>query len=76
MLRRRRRETKRGMEREVPTTPMQWRRLLAYLSSYKLRLLAATVGLFSHQLGQLPPDLRRVRLGPENHCGGAQHHIG
>ena len=45
MLRRRRRETKRGMEREVPTTPMQWRRLLAYLSSYKLRLLAATVGL-------------------------------
>ena len=32
--------------RDVPTTPMQWRRLLSYLTAYKLRLLLATIGLF------------------------------
>jgi len=33
-------------KRDVPATPMQWRRLLAYLTAYKLRLLVATIGLF------------------------------
>ena len=32
-------------KREVPATNMQWRRLLAYLANYKLRLLLATIGL-------------------------------
>ena len=32
-------------KREVPATKMQWRRLLAYLANYKLRLLLATIGL-------------------------------
>lgn len=31
--------------REVPDAPLQWRRLLAYLSPYKLRLLLASVGV-------------------------------
>ncbi len=45
MLRRRSRARQGQDDREVPATPMQWRRLLAYLAGYKLRLLAATVGL-------------------------------
>ena len=35
-----------GEKRDVPATPMQWRRLLAYLTAYKLRLFVATIGLF------------------------------
>ena len=35
-----------GEGRDEPAAPMQWRRLLAYLTSYKLRLLLATIGLF------------------------------
>ncbi len=31
--------------REVPDTPMQWRRVLAYLSPYKLRLFVAIIGV-------------------------------
>ncbi len=31
--------------RDAPATPMQWRRLLSYLTAYKLRLLLSTVGL-------------------------------
>ena len=31
--------------RDIPATKMQWRRLLAYLRAYKLRLLLAAVGL-------------------------------
>lgn len=31
--------------RDVPATKMQWRRLLGYLLSHKLRLLLATIGL-------------------------------
>ena len=32
-------------QRDIPATKMQWRRLLAYLGPYKLRLLLAAVGL-------------------------------
>ena len=35
-----------GEKRDVPATPMQWRRLLAYLAAYKLRLFLSTIGLF------------------------------
>ncbi len=35
-----------GEKRDVPATPMQWRRLLAYLTAYKLRLFLSTIGLF------------------------------
>lgn len=45
MMRMRARRPKYRDDREVPATPMQWRRLLSYLASYKLRLLAASVGL-------------------------------
>ncbi|MCY4070145.1 MAG: ABC transporter ATP-binding protein [Chloroflexi bacterium] len=31
--------------REIPDAPLQWRRLLAYLSPYKLRLLIASIGV-------------------------------
>ena len=34
-----------GEKRDVPVAPMQWRRLLSYLSAYKLRLLLSTIGL-------------------------------
>ncbi len=37
----------RAKDRDVPTTPMQWRRLLAYLARYKLRLLLATIGMLA-----------------------------
>ncbi|MCY4466468.1 MAG: ABC transporter transmembrane domain-containing protein [Chloroflexi bacterium] len=46
MMRMRTRGGKRQQEREVPATPMQWWRLLSYLAGYKLRLLAASIGLF------------------------------
>ena len=45
MMRMRARRPKYRNDREVPAAPMQWRRLLSYLASYKLRLLAASVGL-------------------------------
>lgn len=45
MMRMRTRGAKSQEDREVPVAPMQWRRLLAYLASYKLRLFAATIGL-------------------------------
>ncbi len=45
MMRMRTRGSKRQKNREVPAVPMQWRRLLSYLAGYKLRLLAATIGL-------------------------------
>ncbi|MCY4147130.1 MAG: ABC transporter transmembrane domain-containing protein, partial [Chloroflexi bacterium] len=45
MMRMRTRRDKSLDSRETPVSPMQWRRLLAYLAGYKLRLLAATVGL-------------------------------
>ena len=34
-----------GDQRDIPVTKMQWRRLLAYLRAYKLRLLLAAIGL-------------------------------
>lgn len=46
MMRMRTRRPKYRNDREVPAAPMQWRRLLAYLAGYKLRLLAASIGLF------------------------------
>ena len=33
------------VEREVPDTPVQWRRLVTYMGSYKLRLFLALLGL-------------------------------
>ena len=33
-------------ERPIPDTPVAWRRLIAYLSPYKLRLFLALLGLF------------------------------
>lgn len=45
MMRMRTRGVKSQKHREVPAAPMQWRRLLSYLAGYKLRLLAATIGL-------------------------------
>ena len=33
------------LDRDVPTTPMQWRRLLSYLAGYKSRLFVACIGL-------------------------------
>ena len=33
------------LDRDVPTSPMQWRRLLSYLAGYKLRLFVACIGL-------------------------------
>ena len=45
MMRMRTRGRKSQKDREVPAVPMQWRRLLSYLAGYKLRLLAATIGL-------------------------------
>ncbi len=45
MMRMRARRPKYRNDREVPAAPMQWRRLLSYLASYKLRLLVASVGL-------------------------------
>lgn len=44
-MRMRTRGRKSQKDREVPAVPMQWRRLLSYLAGYKLRLLAATIGL-------------------------------
>ena len=35
-----------GGERPIPDTPVAWKRLLAYLSPYKLRLFLALLGLF------------------------------
>ena len=46
--------------REVPAVPMQWRRMLAYLAPYKLRLLLALVGLiFSAGLSLVFPVVIR-----------------
>ncbi len=45
MMRMRTRGSKSQKNREVPAVPMQWQRLLSYLAGYKLRLLAATIGL-------------------------------
>ncbi len=36
---------RRREQRAAPATAMQWRRLLAYLGAYKLRLFIATIGL-------------------------------
>ncbi len=51
-----------GEKRDVPARPMQWRRLLAYLTAYKLRLLVALVGLgFASALSLVfPAVLQRV----------------
>ena len=49
-------------DRYVPATPMQWRRLLSYLASYKLRLLLAMIGLcFASALSLVfPAVIQRV----------------
>lgn len=51
-----------GEGRDVPVAPMQWRRLLAYLSAYKLRLLLAAIGLiFASALSLVfPAVIQRV----------------
>ncbi len=51
-----------GEDRDIPATPMQWRRLLAYLSAYKLRLLLAAIGLiFASALSLVfPAVIQRV----------------
>ena len=48
--------------RDIPATRMQWRRLLGYLSAYKLRLLLATIGLiFASALSLVfPAVIQRV----------------
>ena len=48
--------------RDVPAAPMQWRRLLVYLSAYKLRLLLAAIGLlFASALSLVfPAVIQRV----------------
>ncbi len=45
MMRMRMRAATKPEERQTPDTPMQWRRLLAYLTDYKLRLLVASISL-------------------------------
>ena len=46
--------------RDVPAVPMQWRRMLAYLAPYKLRLLLALIGLiFSAGLSLVFPVVIR-----------------
>jgi len=45
MLRRRRPDPPEKDKREVPDTPVQWRRMIAYLSPYKFRLFLAIIGL-------------------------------
>ena len=42
---RRRPPKKKNDEREIPDTPVQWHRMIAYLTSYKLRLSLAIIGL-------------------------------
>ncbi len=51
-----------GEGRDVPATPMQWRRLLTYLGAYKLRLLLAAIGLiFASALSLVfPAVIQRV----------------
>ncbi len=51
-----------GDGREVPATSMQWRRLLIYLTAYKLRLLLAAIGLvFASALSLVfPAVIQRV----------------
>ncbi len=48
--------------RDIPATKVQWRRLLAYLRPYKLRLLLATIGLiFASALSLVfPAVIQRV----------------
>ncbi len=56
MLRRRRQEAPSKEEREIPDTPVQWRRMISYLSPYKLRLFFAVIGLiFSSALSLVFP---------------------
>ena len=45
MIRIRRQSRPDDLDREIPDTPVQWRRLTSYLSPYKRRLLLAMVGL-------------------------------
>lgn len=53
---RRRRDRVDKEEREVPDVPLQWRRMIGYLSPYKIRLLVAMVGLiFSTALSLVFP---------------------
>ena len=51
-----------AVRRDIPATEMQWRRLLGYLSAYKLRLLLATIGLvFASALSLVfPAVIQRV----------------
>ncbi|MDE2635516.1 MAG: ABC transporter transmembrane domain-containing protein [Chloroflexota bacterium] len=51
-----------GDGRDVPATSMQWRRLLTYLTAYKLRLLLAAIGLvFASALSLVfPAVIQRV----------------
>lgn len=56
MLRRRRKEPPSKDKREIPDTPVQWRRMISYLSPYKLRLFFAVIGLiFSSALSLVFP---------------------
>ena len=47
MIRMRRRSASISEKRKVPDTPVSWRRLIAYLGSYKLRLLIALLGVIA-----------------------------
>ena len=56
MIKIRRKSGADNAEREIPNTPMQWRRMIGYLSPYKLRLLLAVIGLiFSAALSLVFP---------------------
>ena len=56
MIKIRRKSGADNAEREIPNTPMQWRRMIGYLSPYKLRLLLAIIGLiFSAALSLVFP---------------------
>lgn len=56
MIKIRRKSGAENAEREIPNTPMQWRRMIGYLFPYKLRLLLAVIGLiFSAALSLVFP---------------------
>ena len=56
MIEIRRKSGSENPEREIPNTPVQWRRMIGYLFPYKLRLLLAIVGLiFSAALSLVFP---------------------
>lgn len=56
MFFRRRKSKPKNDEKEIPDTPLQWRRMLGYLSPYKMRLFLAIIGLiFSSVLSLVFP---------------------